>query len=141
MSGFLIDTNCISEPFRSRPDPRVLAWLQSADEQLLYLSVLTIGEIRRGIALLPQSQRRARLETWLEAELLSRFFDRILPVTRAIADRWGLLDATLRTRGRLLPVVDGLLAATAMQHNLTVVSRNLGDFTGTQVPILNPWEA
>jgi predicted nucleic acid-binding protein len=119
----------------------VLAWLQSADEQLLYLSVLTIGEIRRGIALLPQSQRRARLETWLEAELLSRFFDRILPVTRAIADRWGLLDATLRTRGRLLPVVDGLLAATAMQHNLTVVSRNVGDFTGTQVPILNPWEA
>jgi predicted nucleic acid-binding protein len=141
MSGFLIDTNCISEPFRPRPDPRVLAWLQNADERLLYLSVLTIGEIRRGIALLPQSQRRARLEIWLEAELLSRFFDRILPVTRAIADRWGLLDATLRMRGRILPAVDGLLAATAVHHNLTVVSRNVGDFAATQVPVLNPWEA
>jgi predicted nucleic acid-binding protein len=141
MSGFLIDTNCISEPFRTRPDSRVLAWLQNADERLLYLSVLTIGEIRRGIALLPQSQRRARLETWLEAELLSRFSDRILPVTRAIADRWGLLDAALRRKGRSLPAVDGLLAATAMQHDLTVVSRNVADFSHAPVPVLDPWKS
>jgi toxin FitB len=139
MSGFLLDTNCISEPLRPRPDPRVLTWLDTADENLLFLSVLTIGEIRRGIALLPQSQRRTRYETWLDAELQPRFYERILPISHAIADRWGLLDAEMRLQGRVLPFVDGLLAATALHHNLTVVSRNLADFSNATVPVLNPW--
>jgi predicted nucleic acid-binding protein len=141
MSGFLLDTNCISELVRSRPEPRVLQWIDAADESLLCLSVLTLGEIRNGIASLPQSKRRTQLETWLEVELRARFAGRILSVDFAIADRWGLLSAAAKHAGRPLSVIDGLLAATALHHNLTIVSRNVNDFVGTQVPVVNPWES
>jgi predicted nucleic acid-binding protein len=141
MSGFLLDTNCISEVVRSRPEPRVLAWMDAADESLLYLSVLTMGEIRKGVAGLPQSKRRTHLETWLELELQARFSGRILPVDTAIADRWGLLSAEAKRSGVPLSAIDGLLAATAIHHNLTLVSRNVSDFANTHAPILNPWEA
>ena len=141
MSGFLLDTNCISEVVRSRPEPRVLAWMEAADESLLYLSVLTMGEIRKGVAGLPQSKRRTHLETWLELELQARFSGRILPVDTAIADRWGLLSAEAKRSGVPLSAIDGLLAATAIHHNLTLVSRNVSDFANTHAPILNPWEA
>jgi toxin FitB len=115
MTGFLLDTNCISEVVRLEPDPHVMAWIETAEEGLLYLSVLTLGEIRKGLAALPQGKRRSRLETWLEVELQARFSGRILSI-------------------------DGLLAATAIHHNLTIVSRNVGDFTNTQAPVVNPWE-
>jgi toxin FitB len=140
MSGFLLDTNCISELVRTKPEPRVLAWMDAADESLLYLSVLTLGEIRKGLAVLPQSKRRSHLETWLELELQARFSGRILPIDAAIADRWGLLAAEAKRKGISLSAIDGLLAATAIHHNLTLVSRNVGDFA-THVPILNPWDA
>jgi toxin FitB len=139
MSGFLLDTNCISEVVRKKPDPLVLHWLDAADESILYLSVLTLGEIRKGLAGLPQSRRQTLLETWLELDLKSRFSGRILPIDRFIADRWGLLSAEAKRRGKSLSAIDGLLAATALHHNLTIVSRNVDDFSGTQVPILNPW--
>lgn len=141
MSGFLLDTNCISELVRSKPEPRVLEWMEAADESLLYLSVLTLGEIRKGVAGLPQSRRRTHLETWLALELQARFSGRILPIDAAIADRWGLLAAEAKRRGRSLSAIDGLLAATAIHHNLTIVSRNVSDFTNAQAPILNPWES
>lgn len=141
MSGFLLDTNCVSELVRVKPDPRVLQWMDAADESLLYLSVLTLGEIRKGVASLPQSKRRTHLETWLELELRSRFSGRILGIEAAVADRWGLLAAEAKRKGRPLSAIDGLLAATALHHNLTIVSRNISDFAGTQVPVLNPWEA
>jgi toxin FitB len=141
MSGFLLDTNCISELVRVKPDPRVLQWIDAADESLLCLSVLTLGEIRKGVAGLPQSKRRTQLETWLELELRSRFSGRILNIEADVADRWGLLAAEAKRKGRALSAIDGLLAATALHHNLTIVSRNIGDFAGTPVPILNPWEA
>ena len=128
MSGFLLDTNCISELVHSRPEPRVLEWIEAADESLLYLSVLTLGEIRKGVAGLPQSKRRTRLETWLELELQARFSGRILPIDAAVADRWGLLAAAAKRAGRSLSAIDGLLAATALHHNLTIVSRNVGRF-------------
>jgi predicted nucleic acid-binding protein len=140
MSGFLLDTNCISELVRVKPEPHVIQWLESADEGLLYLSVLTLGEIRKGLAALPQGIRRTRLETWLEIDLQTRFSGRILPVDAPVADRWGLLAAQAKAKGVVLPVIDGLLAATAVHYNLTVVSRNIGDFAGAQVPVLNPWE-
>ncbi len=140
MSGFLLDTNCISELVRSNPEPCVLDWIDAADESLLYLSVLTLGEIRKGVAGLPQSKRRTQLETWLELELQARFSGRILPVDASVADRWGWLAAAAKRSGRSLSAIDGLLAATALQHNLTLVSRNIGDFANTQTPILNPWE-
>jgi toxin FitB len=141
MSGFLLDTNCISELVRSKPEPRVLEWMEAVDESLLYLSVLTLGEIRKGIAGLPQSRRRTHLETWLDLELLSRFSGRILPVDPSVADRWGLLAAEAKRRGKSLSAIDGLLAATALQHNLTIVSRNVADFSNTPAQMLNPWEA
>jgi toxin FitB len=141
MSGFLLDTNCIFELVRVRPDRRVMEWMDAADESLLYLSVLTLGEIRKGLASLAQGKRRTRLETWLELELQARFARRILPIDAPVADRWGLLAAQARLKGATLPVIDGLLAATALHYNLTVVSRNAADFASTQTPVLNPWEA
>ena len=140
MNGFLLDTNCISEVVRVKPELRVMAWIEAAEETLLYLSVLTLGEIRKGLAALPQGKRRSRLETWLEVELRARFSGRILPIDAAVADRWGLLAAHAKSRGKPLSAIDGLLAATAIDHNLTIVSRNVGDFTSTQVPVVNPWE-
>lgn len=140
MSGFLLDTNCISEMVSPRPEPYVMQWMEAADERLLYLSVLTLGEIRKGLAILAQGKRRAHLETWLEIELQARFSGRILPIEAAVADRWGLLAAQSKRKGKALPVIDGLLAATALHYNLTIVSRNTGDFTNTQVQVLNPWE-
>ena len=140
MTGFLLDTNCISEVVRLTPDPRVTAWIEAVEESLLYLSVLTMGEIRKGLAALPQGKRRSRLETWLEVELQARFSGRIMSIDAAVADRWGLLAASAKTKGNLLSTIDGLLAATAIHHNLTIVSRNVGDFRNTQVPVVNPWE-
>jgi predicted nucleic acid-binding protein len=141
MSGFLLDTNCVSELVRAMPEPRVIEWMDATDEDLLYLSVLTLGEIRKGVAGLAQSKRRTHLETWLEVDLQARFSGRILPIDFAIADRWGLLAAESKRKGKALSVIDGLLAATALHHNLTVVSRNGSDFPTTQVQVLNPWEA
>ena len=140
MSGFLLDTNCVSELVRNKPDPRVMEWLDAADEELLYLSVLTLGEIRKGLAELAQGKRRTRLETWLDAELRARFSGRILPIDAPVADRWGVLAAQAKIKGVSLPIIDGLLAATAVHYNLTVVSRNAKDFTNAQVSVLNPWE-
>ena len=141
MSGFLLDTNCISELVRPRPERRVLGWVEAADETLLYLSVLTLGDIRKGFAGLPQGRRRTHLETWLRVELEARFAGRIMPIDSAIADRWGLLAAEAKRKGKTLPIIDGLLAATAIHHNLTIVSRNENDFDGMQVQVLNPWKA
>jgi predicted nucleic acid-binding protein len=141
MSGYLLDTNCISELVRIQPEPAVVAWMEAADETLLYLSVLTLGEIRKGLAGLPQSKRRTHLETWLETELRVRFAGRILPIDAAVADRWGSLAARAKSEGKALATIDGLLAATALHHNLTVVSRNVNDFKNTHVSVLNPWKA
>jgi predicted nucleic acid-binding protein len=141
MSGFLLDTNCISELVRPKPEPRVIEWMEEVDEGLLYLSVLTFGEIRKGLAGLAQGKRRTRLETWLEVHLQARFAGRIVPINAAIADRWGLIAAGAKRKGKALPVINGLLAATALHHNLTVVSRNARDFAHAQVQVLNPWQA
>jgi toxin FitB len=141
VSGFLLDTNCISEVIRPQPEPRVVEWMEATDERLLYLSVLTLGEIRRGVAGLTQSRRRAQLEAWLELALPARFAGRVLDVDAQVADRWGLLTADAKRRGRPLATLDALLAATALHHNLTLVSRNVADFAGTLVSVLNPWDA
>ena len=141
MSGFLLDTNCISELVRPKPDLRVTQWMDGADERLLYLSVLTLGEIRKGVAGLAQGKRRTHLETWLDVDLQARFSGRIVPIDSEIVDRWGSLVADSKRKGKALSVIDGLLAATALHYNLTVVSRNAADFTATQVQVLNPWKA
>ena len=138
MSGFLLDTNVISEMVKPRPDAGVIRWVSSADESLLHFSVVTIGEIRKGIASRIEAARKAQLESWLR-EMVGRFSDRILPVDLAVADRWGRLSAACKAKGLALPVIDGLLAATALQYDLTFVTRNVGDVQGTGVDVLNPW--
>lgn len=139
MSGFLLDTSVISELVKPRPQPSVTTWIEGVDESLLYLSVLTFGEVRRGIAALPQSRRRATLEAWLDKDLHGRFEGRILAVDQEVADRWGLLTAAARTAGIVLPVIDGLLAATALEHNLTLVTRDTGEIPSMGVAVFNPW--
>jgi predicted nucleic acid-binding protein len=139
VSGFLLDTNVISELIRPRPEPKVTAWIEATSESLLYLSVLTLGEIRKGITSLRDSPRRVVLEAWLGSDLAVRFANRILPVDESVADRWGRIAADSAAEGSPLSVIDGLLAATALHHNLTLVSRNVKDFATTRVPLFNPW--
>jgi predicted nucleic acid-binding protein len=141
MSGYLLDTNCLSELVRLKPEPRVTAWIEAVDETLLYLSVLTFGEIRKGLAALPQSKRRTNLETWLDVELRARFSGRILPIDIAVADRWGLLAARTKAKGKPLSIIDGLLAATSLHYNLTLVTRNTKDVVATGVATLDPWDS
>jgi len=140
VSGFLLDTNIISELVKPRPEPNVTEWIELTDESLLHLSVLTFGEIRRAVAALPQSRRRATLEAWLDKDLRTRFEDRILAIDQEVADRWGLLTAVARTSGIVLPVMDGLLAATALEHNLTLVTRDTGQIPSMGVAVFNPWQ-
>jgi predicted nucleic acid-binding protein len=138
VSGFLLDTNIISELVRPKPEPRVTAWVASTDENLLFLSVLTLGEIRKGVVSLKDAARRVALEAWLDGDLVVRFSGRILEVGLQVADRWGRLSAQVGPKSEL-PVIDGLLAATAMHYNLTLVTRNTKDVAGTGVPLFNPW--
>ncbi|HEV2104073.1 MAG TPA: type II toxin-antitoxin system VapC family toxin [Candidatus Acidoferrum sp.] len=141
MSGYLLDTNVLSEGVKLRPDLKVKTWVDSIDEQLVHVSVLTLGEIRKGIESLPLSARRATLESWLVRDLVVRFAGRILQVDQEVADRWGRLVGKAKAENRPLPAVDGLLAATAMEHNLTLVTRNTRDVLLTGVPVFNPWES
>ena len=117
MSGFLLDTNVVSELVKPNPDTNVIRWVEAADENLLHLSVLTLGEIRKGIASLPVSARRVKLEAWLDGDLVARFSTRILAIDQATADRWGRLSEAAIVRGAPLPVIDALLAATALQYS------------------------
>jgi predicted nucleic acid-binding protein len=141
MSGFLLDTNVISELVKVKPEPKVTRWIENTDETLLYLSVLTLGEIRKGISFLPQSRRRVVLEAWLDHDLSLRFSDRILPVDKQVADRWGRIAGSAAAKKSSLPVIDGLFAATAQHHNLTLVTRNTRDIAATGVPAFDPWTA
>ncbi|MDP2995911.1 MAG: type II toxin-antitoxin system VapC family toxin [Bryobacterales bacterium] len=139
MIGFLLDTNVVSELVKSRPEPRVAGWIERADEGRLFLSVLTLGEIRKGIALLSDAARRGTLERWLETGLRARFAGRVLPIDEAVADTWGVVAAAAARAGTPVPAIDGLLAATALCYNLTLVTRNTADVAGTGVRVLNPW--
>jgi predicted nucleic acid-binding protein len=138
VSGFLLDTNVVSELVRPRPHPGVVRWIATTNESLLHLSVLTLGEIRKGIASRPDAGRRAKLESWLH-DLVLRFSSRILPIDLAIADRWGRLSGHSKTEGVTLPVIDGLLAATALHNNLVLVTRNVTDIGITGVETFDPW--
>jgi predicted nucleic acid-binding protein len=139
MSGFLLDTNVLSELIKPKPDAKVVQWIDGADEAILFLSVLTLGEVRNGIARLRSGSRRGRLEAWLQVDLRGRFQDRILPIDEAVADRWGAISAAAAAQGKPVPVIDGLIAATALHYDLILVTRNGSDVAGTGVAILNPW--
>ncbi len=141
MTRYLVDTNIPSELTRLRPDEHVTAFLDEAGKENLYLSILTLGEICKGIAQLPASKRRNELQEWLDSILRPWFEGRILPVTATIAERWGQLAAQAKHHGFPLSVIDGLLAATALKQELTLVTRNVKDFAGLGLHILNPWES
>ncbi len=138
--SYLIDTNVLSELRRKQPDAHVVAWFAERAAQSLFLSVLTLGEIRKGIALLDDihadAARRQSLGDWLEQELPTFFLGRMLSVDAGVANRWGQLQAQA---GRPLAAIDSLLAATALHHNLTLVTRNVKDFADMGVALINPW--
>lgn len=138
--GCLLDTNIPSETLRPLPHPLVLAWLNQQARESLFVSVVTIGELRRGATLLAPSARRTQLERFLDLTVPAWFADRVLPVTQAIAERWGTLDASRQLDGRPLSTADGLIAATALEHRLTLVTRNQKHFEDLGVQLLNPWE-
>ena len=140
MKQYLVDTNIPSELTREKPDLRVTSFLQNADKESVFLSVMTIGEICNGIANLPVSQKRKNLQIWLDGDLRAWFAGRILPVDEAIAERWGKLAASAKQRGAGVSVVDGVIAATALDRDLTLVTRNAKDFSGLGVEIINPWD-
>ena len=140
MSGYLLDTNIISELTKLQPERKAVSWFQATSEELLYLSVLTIGEIRKGINSLPRSNKRVLLESWLVNDLVLRFAGRILDVNLDIAERWGLISAQAKIAGTPLAVIDGLMAATALHHNLTLVTRNTKDVQVAGISTLNPWQ-
>ena len=137
--SWLLDTPVLSELIRATPKESVIDWLQAQDENDLFLSVLTLGELEKGIAKLSDSRRKTTLRKWVRTNLMARFETRVLVIDHNVASRWGTLVGTSERKGRPLPVIDSLIAATAIAHELTVVSRNAKDFERCGIPCLNPW--
>ncbi|MFH1344054.1 MAG: type II toxin-antitoxin system VapC family toxin [Pseudomonadota bacterium] len=135
----LLDTNVLSEVRRPAPEPRVLAWLDAIDEDRAFISVASIAELRRGIALMDDGRRREALAAWLAVDLPGRFSGRILPIDPTVAERWGDVMAQARTSGFGLSVMDGFFAATAIAHGLVLATRNTKDFASLGVPLFDPW--
>jgi hypothetical protein len=136
---FLLDTNVLSEAARPAPNAGVVTWLAAQSPLDLALSALSIGEIEKGISLLAPGKRRSQLEAWLAVELPRRFSGRVLPIDDGVARKWGRLSGEAQRQGRPLPVVDGLLLATASVQQLTLVTRNVEDCQDRGVPVLSPW--
>jgi predicted nucleic acid-binding protein len=137
--NFLLDTNVVSEWTRLRPNAGVIGWLSECEEDSVFLSVITIAELRHGIERLTAGRRRSRLDAWLGDELLPRFEGRILSIEPGIADLWGRVVARREALGRPIHAMDALIAATATAHDLTLVTRNSTDFETSVKSILNPW--
>jgi tRNA(fMet)-specific endonuclease VapC len=138
--NYLLDTNVISELVAKRPNANVLKWVRSVDEERLFLSVITIGEIKKGIEKLPASTRKDELEAWLVNDLLARFERRLVMVDVEVMLAWGELTAHLERDGRIMPAIDSLIAALAVAGDFTLVTRNTDDFDDTGVCLLNPWQ-
>ena len=134
--SYLIDTNVLSELRLKAPNPGVVAWFEERPATTLYLSVLTLGEIRKGVDALPKSKRKLKLLDWGDRIAWFFFAGRVLPVDLEVADRWGRLIAAA---GRPLPAIDSLLAATAQSHGLSLVTRNTQDFPYQDLDVINPW--
>lgn len=137
----LLDTNVLSEVTRPEPDARVLNWLDGLDEDRSFISVVSIAEIRRGVALMDEGRKREALAEWLARDLPQRFEQRVLPVNEPIALAWGDLMGLAKRRGRGLSSMDGLIAATAIAQQLTLATRNTRDFEGFGIELFDPWTA
>jgi hypothetical protein len=139
--SFLLDTNVVSEFVRARPSERLISWLSQIDEDELALSVLTLAELRLGFETMPGGRRRNQLGLWLENDLPRRFEDRIVGIDRSVANAWGVVMARARRAGRPMASMDGYFAATSAAFDLTLVTRDAGDFAGAGIRVLNPWTA
>lgn len=137
--SFLLDTNVVSEWVTARPDPGVVGWLAETDEDRIFMSVVTLAELRYGVQRLANGRRRKRLDAWLREELPQRFEGRILAVDQAVADICGSVVAKRDAAGRPIGVIDAFVVATATAHSLTIVTRNTSEFEPSEVPLINPW--
>ena len=138
--NYLLDTNVISELVSKQPHKKVAEWLDGLDPNTVYLSVITIGEIRKGIEKLPDSKRKDKVREWLETDLLIRFQGRVLEITIEVMLAWGALTGRLENEGRPITAIDSLIAAIALQGNYCLVTRNEFDFQHTGVTMINPWK-
>lgn len=137
---YLLDTNVISELVKKEPHPGVLRWIDERDETTLFLSVITFGELQKGISKLSDKIRAERLQTWVDQDLVNRFEGRILPIDLDVIFTWGRIQGISEKNGTKLPVMDSLIAATAIAHNLIVVTRNVQDLERCQASVYNPWD-
>lgn len=138
--NFLLDTNVVSEAMRKQPSSRVLRWIGEQVEESLFISVITVGELRRGSLILGEGKQRRSLLRWIETGIKAEFANRILPVDAAVMERWADLQAATMKAGRRLPVMDSLLAATALTHDLSLATRNTADFQAAGVALFDPWQ-
>lgn len=138
--NYILDTNVISELVAAQPDPKVIGWLEEVDPDQVFLSVIAIGELKKGIDKLPNSRRKEMLDQWLREDLLVRFQNHILPIDIETMIYWGSMNARLEAIGRPISAIDGLLASTAEQTHFTLVTRNTGYFANTGILLKNPWE-
>lgn len=135
----LLDTCLISELIKKEPNPAVVSWLDKQDEQKLFLSVLTLGELQKGISKLSDGAKKDELQAWVALDLVERFAGRILEIDLETALCWGRLQGEAEQAGDKLPVMDSLIAATAAAHGLVVVTRNVRDIERCKVRVFNPW--
>ncbi len=136
--SYLIDTCALSELVAAKPDENVISWFESVPQEGLYMSVLSLGEIRKGVEKLSHGRRHSQILSWLEHDLPRWFEDRMLPIDNQVADEWGRLQSKVE---RTLPAIDSLIAATALFHRLVIVTRNVKDFDLPDVDVLNPWKS
>jgi len=137
--SFVLDTCVLSELVRPKPEPAVVEWVETQAEDRLYLSALTLGEIEKGIAKLKDARRKEKLRTWLEDDLRRRFAGRWIDVTPEIARIWGRIQGEAELAGRKIPVIDGLIAASALHLGFRVVTRNEDHFRASGVEVVDPW--
>ena len=137
--NYLLDTNILCEATRPQPDIHVAAWLSARPALTLFVSLVSIAEIRKGILMLPEGKKRTKLASWLESELLPAFANRVIPLGEVEMNEWAALQANAEKKGHTLPVVDSLIAATARSHGLTLATRNIQDFRHCGIPLHNPW--
>ncbi len=136
---YLLDTCVISEVIKPRADKNVISWMQNQDEESLYLSVLTFGEIEKGIEKSPDEARKRKLQLWVEEDLKKRFEGRIVPINIDISVKWGTIQGNAELLGKPRPAIDGLIAVSGLVHNCIVVTRNVSDMEQSTVELLNPW--
>lgn len=137
--NLLLDTCVLSEFIKKQPDANVINWLNRQFEEQLYISVITIGELKHGLERLPPSERRERLTRWLDSDIQERFHGRVALIDAAVMLRWGVLHARLEAAGKLMSPFDALIAATALTHDLAIVTRNTSDFVNAGIQLVNPW--